>query len=244
MDHSFEIGKEYRNRNGTYEVLAIEGPEMRIRYKDGRETVVSIDKEARVWSMWKNIPAPEPKTVPKSAPRKKSPQAYRSPTKPSKQEKLIAEILREDSAIYEILIRLVIPPGQIALYRLFLKHPDDYFSMQEIADEVRSGDRFSEQSVFRAFGKRINGSSDARVKSIRPYNRLFLEDKKGGGKTLLRFRPRVREIFQSYAKFYDFLINDTRTWLPEEWGSDHWQNSHEVYRRQMAYFGFVADPDE
>jgi hypothetical protein len=241
MDHPFEIGKEYHNRNGTYEVLAIDEPEMRIRYKDGREAVVSIDQEASVWSMWKNLPAPEPKVVPKSAPRKKSRQAHRRPPKTSNQEKLIAEILQDDNAIYEILVGRTIPPGQIALYRLFLKHPDAYFSMQEIADKVRGGDRHSEQSVFRAFGKRIKGSTDDRVKSIRPYNRLFLEDKKSGGKTLLRIRPRVREIFQSYDKFYDFLINDSRTWLPEEFGSEHWEHTSEVYRRQMAFFGFDLD---
>ncbi len=39
MDHPFEIGKQYRNRNGIYEVLAIEEPKMRIRYEDGRESL-------------------------------------------------------------------------------------------------------------------------------------------------------------------------------------------------------------
>ena len=243
MDHPFEVGKEYRNRSGTYEVLAIDETEMRIRYKDGRETVVWIDNEARVWSMWKNIPAPEPKIVPKSAPRKKSPQAYRSPPKSSKQEKLIAELLQDDEAVLEILRRLVIPPGQIDLYRFLIKNPDDYFSQQEIADAVRGGNLESERGVFMAFGRRIGASPDKRVRSFKPYNSLFFEHKASGGETLLRIRPRVVEIFKSYPRFYKFLISNSPSWLPEEWGSDHWQNSHEIHSRQMAYFGFDADPD-
>ena len=49
MDHPFEVGKEYRNRNGIYEVLAIEEPKMRIRYEDGHEDVVTIAIQARIW---------------------------------------------------------------------------------------------------------------------------------------------------------------------------------------------------
>jgi hypothetical protein len=243
MDHPFEIGEEYHNRKGTYEVLAIEEPEMRIRYKDGREAVVSIDQEAPVWSMWKNLPAPEPKSVPKSKPRKKSKQAYKSPPKSGKQEKLIAEILQDDEAVLQILRRLVIPPGQLTLYRLFVNNPDEYLSMQQIADAVRDGNLESERGVFMAFGRRISASDDSRVQSLKPYNSLFFERKKGGGKTLLRIRPRIVEIFKSHPKFYDYLISDSPSWLAE-WGSDHWQNSPEVYRRQMAYFGFDPHPDE
>ena len=33
MDHPFEVGREYRNRKGSYEVLIIEGPKMRTRYE-------------------------------------------------------------------------------------------------------------------------------------------------------------------------------------------------------------------
>ena len=42
-DHPFEVGGTYANRRGIYEVLAIEPPNMRIRYEeDGREQVVNI----------------------------------------------------------------------------------------------------------------------------------------------------------------------------------------------------------
>ena len=238
MDHPFEIGKTYRNRKGAYEVLTIEETDMRVRYEDGRQETLFINTQILAWSIWQDMPEPPPPVVKKSARRKGKQPTQKLPSKPSRQEKLIAEILKEDKAIYEILAGRVIPPGQIDLYRLLLQHPDDYFSIQEIADQVRGGDRQSEQSVLRAFGNRIKGSSDERVKSVSPYNRLFFEEKHSGGKTLLRIRPRVREIFQSYPKFYDFLINDTRSWLPDEFGSEHWKHTPEIHRNQLAFFGF------
>lgn len=49
MDHPFEIGKEYSNRNGVYKVLAIAEPKMHIRYANGSEDVVTIAIQARIW---------------------------------------------------------------------------------------------------------------------------------------------------------------------------------------------------
>ena len=49
MDHPFKVGVEYRNRNGRYQVLAIEEPKMLIRYEDGREDIVTIAIQARIW---------------------------------------------------------------------------------------------------------------------------------------------------------------------------------------------------
>jgi hypothetical protein len=54
MNHSFEVGKEYRNRNGIYEVVAIQEPKMLIRYEDGRQDVVTIDVQARIWQAIKD----------------------------------------------------------------------------------------------------------------------------------------------------------------------------------------------
>jgi hypothetical protein len=232
MEHPFEIGKHYRNRHGPYEVLAIDEPEMRVRYEDGREETRFIRTMALAWGMWQEMPDPPPKIVekPKRKGRKKTSKRSK---KARKRDKLVAEILADDSTVYEILTDGTIPPGQIDLYRLMIKNPDDYFSMDEIAKAVRS-----EQSVLRAFGNRIKGSSDERVESVRPYNRLFFESKQSGGKTRLRIRPRVREIFQTYPQFYDFLINDDRNWLPEEFGSEEWTDDKEVFERQMAFFGF------
>jgi len=157
------------------------------------------------------------------------------------QEALVAELLGDDEIINEILRRLVIPPGQLDLYRLFFKNPDEFFSMQQIADAVRGGNLEGQQGVFMAFGRRIGASPDPRVRSLKPSNRLFFDRKRTGGKTYLRLRPRVIEIFKSHPKFYDYLINSPRSWLPDEFGSDHWENSNEVYQRQMAYFGFDRD---
>ncbi len=238
MDHPFEVGEAYRDRNGRYQVLAIEAPKMRVRYADGSTAVVTISVQALAWGMWQNMPEPPPPPVTKSAPRKGRQQTGGRAPKISKQERLIAEILKEDTAVREILTRLVIPPGQIALYRHFLKHPDDYFSQQDIADAVRGGDVESERGVFMAFGRRIGEAPDARVSSLKPRNSLFFERKQGDGKTLLRIRPRVVEIFQSYAQFYAFLMEDDRSWLPEAFGTPHWEDTPEVQRRQMAFFGF------
>ncbi len=46
------------------------------------------------------------------------------------------------------------------------------------------------------------------------------------------------EIFESYPKFYDFLINAARGWLPEEFGSQGWENSTAVHHAQLRYFDF------
>lgn len=54
-DPPFETGGIYRNRQGEYEVLAIEFPNMRIRYvKDGREQKVKVDTQARIWKNIRN----------------------------------------------------------------------------------------------------------------------------------------------------------------------------------------------
>jgi hypothetical protein len=35
-NHPFEISGRYRNENGDYEVLGIEGDQMLVRYEDGK----------------------------------------------------------------------------------------------------------------------------------------------------------------------------------------------------------------
>ena len=238
MDHPFEEGKQYRNRNGSYHVIAIEEPKMRVRFEDGSEMNLNIAIQTQIWPMWQNVPLPEPPLVPKNTGRKGKKRAQKKAPAPNKQEKLITEILQDDQAIYEILTRLVIPPGQINTYRLLVRNRDDFFTLQEIADKTRSSDLKSLQSVLRAFGNRISSSPDERVQSLKPYNSLFFERNLSGGKIQYRIRRRVVEIFEGYPKWYEFLINDDRSWLAEEWGSEDWQNSPDVYQQQMAYFGF------
>jgi hypothetical protein len=77
------------------------------------------------------------------------------------------------------------------------------------------------------------------VRALKPFNRLFFEHKYIDGRTCLRIRPRIVEIFKSYPQFYDYLLNDGR-WLPEYFGSDHWQNSKQVHDKQLQFFGFAA----
>jgi hypothetical protein len=161
----------------------------------------------------------------------------RSPHR-AKQEILINELLENDETIFDILTRLVIPPGQINTYRFFLKNLDEFFTQDQFAAATRGSNRESLQGVLMAFGKRIGESPDLRVQSLRPRNALFFERRRRDSKTLYRIRHRVVEILASFPEFYDFIINDNRSWLAKEFGSVHWENSSAVYKQQMQYFGF------
>ncbi len=46
MKHPFVVGKRYRNRDGEYEVLRIDGPAMEIRYTDGRTILATVETQA------------------------------------------------------------------------------------------------------------------------------------------------------------------------------------------------------
>jgi hypothetical protein len=48
MAVSFKIGQHYRNRDGDFEVLALNGDTMKIRYADGRVIDSSITLQARI----------------------------------------------------------------------------------------------------------------------------------------------------------------------------------------------------
>jgi hypothetical protein len=49
MSHPFEVGKEYRNRNGQYVVQAIEGEWMKLKYVNGGTIESRISLQARIW---------------------------------------------------------------------------------------------------------------------------------------------------------------------------------------------------
>ena len=48
-NHPFEVGKEYRNRDGEYRVLSIDEPNMVIRYHDSNIIESSIALQVRIW---------------------------------------------------------------------------------------------------------------------------------------------------------------------------------------------------
>jgi hypothetical protein len=48
-EHPFKVGKQYRNRDGEYQVISINEPNMVIRYRDGRTVESSIVLQARIW---------------------------------------------------------------------------------------------------------------------------------------------------------------------------------------------------
>ena len=64
----FEENGEYANRNGTYTVLAIDGPTMSVRYADGTHADLRINIQERIWA---NIQAEQEKPAAKSSPRKR-----------------------------------------------------------------------------------------------------------------------------------------------------------------------------
>lgn len=47
--HPFQTGGRYGNRNGEYEVLAIDGETMTVRYDDGREQTLKVALQATIW---------------------------------------------------------------------------------------------------------------------------------------------------------------------------------------------------
>jgi hypothetical protein len=49
MAQPFEVGKNYRNRNGEYTVLAIDGDRMKIRYTNGHTVDTSAGIQGRIW---------------------------------------------------------------------------------------------------------------------------------------------------------------------------------------------------
>jgi hypothetical protein len=47
--HPFKVGAQYHNRDGNYQVISIDEPNMVIRYQNGRTLESSIALQARIW---------------------------------------------------------------------------------------------------------------------------------------------------------------------------------------------------
>ena len=45
---NFEVGKKYKNRKGTFEVLAIDGEVMHISWKNGKDVATTVKLQSRV----------------------------------------------------------------------------------------------------------------------------------------------------------------------------------------------------
>lgn len=43
------MGQQYQNRDGVYQVVSIDEPNMTIRYQDGRTIESSITLQKRIW---------------------------------------------------------------------------------------------------------------------------------------------------------------------------------------------------
>lgn len=120
MDHSFEVGKEYRNRNGSYTVLTIEEPKMAIRYEDGHEEVATITIQERIWqAMQDEAQGP----ARKSATRKKR---HRRPPRH------VTESAKEKIKI--VMTYKSIPPGQMRLYKALWDVENRGLTFAELAE--------------------------------------------------------------------------------------------------------------
>jgi hypothetical protein len=60
MKHPFEVGGRFRNEHGDYEVLGIEGDHMLVRYDDGKQQLVTVAIQARIWQRYQDESAPPP----------------------------------------------------------------------------------------------------------------------------------------------------------------------------------------
>ncbi len=56
MKHPFQVGGRYRNRQGEYEIVSLDGSKMVIRYSNGSVLKTSVELQARIWQ---NIQAEE-----------------------------------------------------------------------------------------------------------------------------------------------------------------------------------------
>src|SRR5512134_2990945 len=48
LRHYFSKGSHYENMKGTYEVLSVEGPTMRIRWENGEESETDVELQDRI----------------------------------------------------------------------------------------------------------------------------------------------------------------------------------------------------
>ena len=48
QETNFEVGKKYKNRKGTFEVLAIDGEVMHISWKNGKDVATTVKLQSRV----------------------------------------------------------------------------------------------------------------------------------------------------------------------------------------------------
>jgi hypothetical protein len=57
--HPFKVGQQYKNRDGPYDVVSIDEPNMVIRYLDGRIVESPIALQARIWENMQEGDDPE-----------------------------------------------------------------------------------------------------------------------------------------------------------------------------------------
>ncbi len=72
MSHLFEVGGKYRNRDGEYEVVAIDGNHMVIRYLQGGTIQTTVTMQERIWSNMQ-IETTSEEEKPKAKPPKAKP---------------------------------------------------------------------------------------------------------------------------------------------------------------------------
>lgn len=63
IDHAFRVGERYENRKGVFEVLALDGTNMTIRWDTGEQAISPIELQAKIL---RNIERERAEAVPKS----------------------------------------------------------------------------------------------------------------------------------------------------------------------------------
>ena len=152
MDQLFEVGETYQNRNGLYEVVAIDGSRMRIRYKGGREQDVTVATQRRIWEAI--IDEGEASQNAAAGSREK----HRQPERP------VSAAAREK--VRQVMTHRYIPAGQMRLYKALWDSGISGLTLTELADATH-GSAKEARSTLGALGNRVSialgGSENSRL---------------------------------------------------------------------------------
>jgi len=120
LDNPFEVGGQYRNRFGPYEVLAFENDQMTILYENGRVQTTSIQVQARIWE---NIQIDEGPPAPRSSSGDHDDGLDTWPIK-----ELVQDVLHTFSAPYptnlidQVFVAIEKHPAWLARYEQLVEH--------------------------------------------------------------------------------------------------------------------------
>ena len=83
-DIQFEVGQQYENRKGVYEILAIDGDSMRIRWQTGEEVVTTVTLQHQIIERMQRKPEEQPPVNGEVSPAKRKPKTPATYSRKSK----------------------------------------------------------------------------------------------------------------------------------------------------------------